>query len=122
MVGTKALLRVDLMDTERIYNERDTKYKISNNLEKTDKFGHRPYHGVHDAASTAGRVGARQRRCDSAGACDSAANDAGQSWPPRARGPGSDTAAAAASRGANGRTWPHARARTHIRARRSHLA
>ena len=56
----------------------------------------------HATASTAGRNGARRWRCDDAGACIDAANDASQSWATRARGLGSRAAAAAASDSANG--------------------
>ena len=58
----------------------------------------------HATASTAGRNGARRRRCDGAGACIDAANDASQSWATRARGTGSMAAAAVASNRSKG---PH---------------
>ena len=74
-----------------------------------------------DTASTDGRIRARRRaRCDGAGACDGAANDAGKSCTTRARGPGSDAAAAAASGSANGRTCGRTHAHAHrARAHRS---
>ena len=64
----------------------------------------------HATASTAGRNGARRRRCDGAGACVDAANDASQSWATRARGLGQQGGSGG---GIRQREWPRTRLRTH---------
>ena len=79
----------------------------------------RPRHGLHGRADL--RAAAALRPCDSAGDCDGAANDAGKSWATRARGPGSNAAAAAASGGANGRTRGRTRAYAHVFVRAAHV-